>query len=205
MTAKEMIADLLRCFSPPPAAMQEKMERLADTIPETGRQDVIDKIIESKDASRKLSAKDIVEACVALGVSYRATHYLPVDDWVCDACGRAFKYHPSPSEDDKIDKYIYDFCPDCGLQPYYTKMAQEYNALGIATPWYADMVKRARRWGKGTQSHPVKTRMGGQWNVGGFFWNIDAARQERKEQKQIEINAKMATIDSAKRWDLQTS
>jgi len=203
MNAREMIADLLRCFSAPPPAMQEKMERLAESIPEEGRQDVIDKIVESKDASKKLSAKDIVEACVALGISYHAAHYTPTEDWTCDACGRKFKYHPSPSDDDKIDKYIYDFCPDCGMQPYYTKLSQEYNALGIATPWYHDMISRAQRWGKGTQSHPVKTWMGGAWNVGGFFWSIDNARKERKEQKNIEINARLAVIDGMKRWDLK--
>jgi hypothetical protein len=45
--------------------------------------------------------------------------------------------------------------------------------------------------------------MGGAWNVGGFFWSIDNARKERKEQKNIEINARLAVIDGMKRWDLK--
>lgn len=195
MTAKAMIADLMRCFSPPPQAMQEKMERLAESIPEDARQDVIDKIIESKDASKKLSAKDIVEACDNLGVSYKATHYLPAEDWICDGCGYQFKYHSAPTDDDKIDKGIYDFCPMCGLQPGMTILAQQYNSHGIKTPWYDRLIEKSKAWGPKVPRVTTKTSMGGQYPVGGIFWSRAEAERERKEAKRIAIDTQMASLD----------
>ena len=200
MTAREMIADLVRCFSPPPQAMQEKMDRLAESIPEDARQDVIDKIIESKDASKKLSAKDIVEACDNLGVSYKATHYLPAEDWTCDACGYQFKFHPAPDDDDKIDKCISDFGPMCGLQPGMTKIARQYNALGIATPWYDKLsADHASAFGPKIAPHKVK-RLDLTLSRGGVFWSRATAERERKESRRIAIDAQMASLDgNAKR------
>lgn len=202
MNAKQMIFDLLKCFSPPPQAMQDKMERLAESISEDARQDVIDKIVESKDASKKLSAKDIVEACQALGVAYHATHYLPAEDWICDGCGRKFKYHACPSDDDRVDKDIFDFCPDCGLQPYYTKLAQSYNELGIATPWYERILASCAMFGPNKPSQTIKI-MDLTLTRGGVFWSRIIADRERREEKKIAIDAKMASLDKAKRWDLQ--
>jgi hypothetical protein len=45
--------------------------------------------------------------------------------------------------------------------------------------------------------------MGGMWEIGGIFWNRNRAETERKDQKQLEIETKLANIDRAKRWDLQ--
>jgi hypothetical protein len=159
--------------------------------------------MEKEGPSTKLGTAHIVAACILLGIAYRKAHYIPAEDWTCDGCGHRFKYTPSPTDDDKIDKYMTDFCPECGLQPYYTTLAQRYNELGISTAWYGILVDSAHRWGHTTTPTVSKTRMGGQWSVGGIFWHRSAAESERREQKQIAIAAKMAELDRAKRWDLK--
>jgi len=37
--------------------------------------------------------------------------------------------------------------------------------------------------------------MGGKWHVGGLYWNIDHARAERKEQKQVEISSPSVNVE----------
>jgi hypothetical protein len=203
MTADGMILELTTCYIPASGKMIEKMKALAESIPDDARQDVIDAIMEKEGPSTKIGTSHIVAACILLGISYRKTHYIPATDWICDGCGTEFKYSASPDDDDKIDKYMTDFCPNCGLQPYYTMLAQQYNALGIHTPWYPKLLDESAKWGKNTVSTSVRTRMGGQWAVGGIFWHRVKAEAERREQKRIEVDAKMFDMDRAKRWDLK--
>jgi len=199
----DLVGELISTYKPPPQKMVARMESLARTIPDDAKEDVFNAILEELGANYMVGANNITDACKKLGVPFSETHYIPATDWTCDNCGRQFKYHPAPSDDDKIDKYIYDFCPDCGLKPYYTILAQEYNRLGIATPWYKDMLLAASLWGPRVERVERKTRMGGKWPTGGIYWSIDAARAERKEQKQVEINARMSEIDRSKRWDME--
>jgi len=199
----DLVGELISVYKPPSPNIISRMEITAKSIPEDAREDVFNAILEEQAPNFVVGVHSIVAACKKLGVPYRETHYIPTVDWTCDNCGRQFKYHPAPSDDDRIDKYIYDFCPDCGLKPYYTILAQDYNRLGIATPWYQKYLAEASQWGPRTKRVEKMTHMGGKWPIGGLYWSIDSARAERKEQKQIEINAKMAEIDRSKRWDIE--
>jgi hypothetical protein len=211
MTPKDMIAELLNCYVLPPAAVQSKMEQLAATIPENARKDVIDRILETEASSTKISIKHIIEACNTLGVSYKAAKYVPAINWICDACGREFLYHQAPTDDDKIDKQIYDFCPDCGMQPGWTILMQKYKAFGIATPWYdrllADCAKAYGPKVKAHVDHIGAAGMGMNLNRGGIFWSRLKAENERTdaeaEKKKIAIADKLSAID--KRWDIERS
>lgn len=206
MTAGAMIGDLLRCFVPPPDAVQKKLETLAESIAEDARQDVIDKILETETASVKISIKHVVDACRALGVSYRETRYLPAEHWVCDCCGREFMYHQAPSDDERIDKNIMDFCPDCGFQPGWTILAESYKALGQKVEWYQRMLAAYQgAYGPGVKSHIFRigsAARGVTMTRGGLFWARHDAEKERKESKRIAIEAKLSDIDRAKRWDI---
>lgn len=197
----DLVSELVTTFRAPSAKMVEKMDRIAKSIPEDARQDVYDAVLEELGANAQVGAKDIIAACRKIGAPYTEARYLPAQDWTCDACGRQFKYHPSPNDDDKIDKGIFDFCPDCGLQPYYTIIAQEYTLRGINTSWYNKLIEKAKRWGRETKPRQEKTVMGGQWMVGGPFWLQSKAEAERREDKRIRVDAKLAEIDRAKRWD----
>ena len=130
MTASEMVNELLACFVPPPAKMQDKMMKIAETIHADDRKSVMDRIIESEAASIKISVKNIAEACRALGVGFHEEHYTPAIDWQCDACGHEFKFHQCPSIQDKLDRNIHDACPMCGFQPGWTMTRDRYLKMG---------------------------------------------------------------------------
>lgn len=197
----DLVSELVSTFRAPSPKMVERMERIARSIPEDARESVYEAILEELGANAQVGTKDIIAACRKVGAPYSEAHYLPAEDWICDGCGRQFKFHPCPTDDDKIDKGIFDFCPDCGLQPHYTKLAQEYALRGIKTPWYNKLVEKAKKWGRDTEPKQEKTRMGGAWTVGGMFWYRSNAEKERREERRIKVDAKMAEIDRAKRWD----
>lgn len=206
MTSDAMVMQLVECFVSPPDAVITKLKRIAETIPEDARQDVIDKILETETSSVKISVKHIVEACRALGVSYRETRYLPAEDWICDCCGHEFKYHQSPSDDERIDKEIYDFCPMCGFQPGWSILAQAYKDRGQKVEWYDRLLEQYHEaYGPTVKSHQVRIgspSMGMSLNRGGIFWSRHKAEEERAKDRHEAINQRMAEIDKAKRWDI---
>jgi hypothetical protein len=204
MTGQEMVKEIVSCFVPPQHKMIEKMEYIADSIPESARKEIIDAITETEGPATKIGASHIVEACNRLGVSYHRSTYTPAEPWTCDACGFEFKYTLAPSDDDKIDKGLYDACPMCGMQPGWTQLANRYNALGIATPWLDRLINEcAISFGPKIEAHQVKK---GAMNLfrGGIYWARARAESERKEAKKIEIDAKMDALGKSKRWDLKT-
>jgi hypothetical protein len=201
MTAEGMITEIIQCFVPPPRPMIEKMKAFAEKIPDDCRQEVIDRILETEGPSSKVGVKQMAESCAALGVGFKRSQFVPAIDWCCDACGHRFKYAQSVSEDDKIDKYLYDFCPMCGFQPGWTHLREAYHLQGIATDWYDRLIEEhASSFGPKIKEHKVKK---GGLNLfrGGLFWNIDKARAERAEDKKIEVAAKLAMMDRAKKFE----
>jgi len=199
MTSVEMIAELLSCFPAPPERVQNKMRDLADTIQADARQDIVDKILETETASTKISIKHIIDACKALGVGYREAHYLPATDWVCDACGREFKYHPAPSDDERIDKDIHDVCPDCGFQPIWTIERSMYIDMNgwraSAEKIYQSHIQKAiQKYGRYDREYPDRQ---------GLYFTREKAIAERKEGAKKRIDDKIAELDRAKRWDIE--
>lgn len=203
MEAKEMILELLACFVAPPEKMQERMFAVAASINADDRKAVLDRIIETESSSIKISVKNIVEACRAMSVGFHEAKFIPAVPWQCAACGHEFKYTVSPSDDDRIDRFLYDACPMCGFQPGWTKLRDTYHGQGIATDWYDRQLAECRAsFGPRIAEHKVKK---GDMNLfrGGVFWKIDKARAERAEGKRMEIADEMAAIDRAKRYDLE--
>lgn len=194
MTGKAMIAELVQCYVPPPGAVQEKMIRLADTIPEDARQEVIDRILEEEGSSTKISITHIVDACRALGVGYKAAKYVPAIEWQCECCGTTFKYHAAPTDDDKIDKNIHDLCPRCGFQVIWSIEAEMYKINKKRPEWYYRLIERHT----GENRNPSEKA-----HNGTDFWSRHAAERERAKALEANAEEEIAEIDRAKRWDIE--
>jgi len=193
MTGRDMIAELVQCYVPPPGKVQEKMIQLADTIPESARKEVIDRILEEEGSSTKISITHIVEACRAIGVGYKAARYVPATDWICDSCGNKFKYHAAPTDDDKIDKGIHDLCPHCGFQVIWTIEARGYKTKDGFPEWYQRLIEK----------HSGENRnISKKANSGLEFWARHSAERERAKELEENAKDKIAEIDRAKRWDI---
>lgn len=202
MTAGDMISELVSCYVPPTKKMVEKMQQLAESIPENARQDVIDSIVEEEGPSTKIGTSHMVKACEKLGVSYHRSTFVPAEKWICDACGYEFRYTPAPTDDDKIDKSLFDLCPMCGMQVYWTLQYRRAKVAGHNTDWYDRALRDCADWGPRAPKKSVKI-----FNLtlgrGGVYWDRARAEAERREAKKVAIEAVYSEIDKAKRWDLK--
>ena len=196
MTAPEMVNELLACFVPPPAKMQDKMMSVASTIHEDDRKAVMDRIIESEAASIKISVKNIAEACRALGVGFHEEHYSPAIDWQCDACGHEFKFHQCPSISDKVEKNIHDACPMCGFQPGWTMTRDAYIRTGgqiskaYAEQYMDQMQKCTERHGPGGKGPSGELRTP-------YF--IRSKAEDEKENR-VDVQGIIDKLATDRRW-----
>jgi hypothetical protein len=199
MDANAMVNELLACFVPPPAKMQEKMMAIAGTIHEEDRKAVMDRIIETEASSIKVSVKNIAEACRALGVGFHEQKYTPAIDWQCDACGHEFKFHQSPTMQDKIEKNIHDTCPMCGFQPGWTMTRNAYAKMGNGTiskayaEQYMDQVQRC------TEKHGP----GGKGPNGELrtpYFSRHKAEEEAKGGNAVDVQAIIDKLATDRRW-----
>jgi hypothetical protein len=204
MTIDAMMDELLAYFSQGkyPEAVLRRMRTVIESIDEGERDTVLENLIETQKASFKVGVSDLVESCKALGVGFRAAKYVPAMDWTCISCGYTFKFTLSPSDDDKLDKNLHDVCPMCGFQPYWTILHDKYTEAGMACPWYDTLIKDSRAYGPRTEK-TVKRIFDLTITRGGVFWNKPMAESERREGRKMKIDARMAAIDRAKRWDLE--
>ena len=199
MTGQDLVAELIQCYIPPPPKMQERMAVLADTIPEESRQPVLDAILETVAASTKISESHIIEACNLLQVSYTKAHFTPALSWQCDCCMYNFRYTPAPSDDEKLDKSLFDVCPMCGFQPGWTILRDQYKAMGRPTLWYDRLMTNLKGgYGPGI---PKPQGTEGKQTRGGLFWERSKAEQERRDKLRMAVNDKIAKIDQAKHWE----
>lgn len=195
MKAQEFVSRLIEYF---PGKYQheriEQMTRFSGSICEDDLESVYKNILENREGAGTIGIVDIRKACVALGIGYTETHFIPTQDWACDCCGEQFKYHPCPTTDDKIDKNIFDVCPNCGLQVIWTLDAHRERARYGKAEWYDRLLESCRRWGRGTMTADVKC---GQLTIprGGVFWPRIKAEEERRSEKKKNGDAKVAVID----------
>lgn len=180
--------DLLETYKRPSEAMIRQIERVCSTIPERCHGDVYQAILEDVSANNVIGVKEIVAACEKIGAPHERSHYIPTETWICDACGHEFKYHPAPSDDDKIDKGIHDVCPQCGFQPCWTIQKRGYGASWSKTAqeiYQGNIDKALAKYGP---KNP--------------YFNWHRAERERAENKRLAVDEKIARLDNSKRWDL---
>jgi len=195
MKAHELVLKLTEYFSGKYNAERiDQMERFAKGINEEDLESVYRNILENREGAGTIGIVDIRKACIALGVGYTETHFIPTQDWTCDCCGEQFKYHPCPTTDDKIDKNVFDVCPNCGLQVIWTLDARRERARYGKAEWYDRLLESCRKWGRGTAPTDMKQ---GQLSItrGGVFWSRIKAEDERRAEKHEESAVKMTTID----------
>jgi hypothetical protein len=196
MTGTEMVNELLACFIPPPAKMQDKMTAIANTIHEDDRKAVMDRIIESESSSIKISVKNIAEACRTLCVGFHEEKYTPAIAWQCDACGHEFRYHKCPSLSDKIDKNIHDACPMCGFQPGWTMTRDAYIRMGgnISKDYaeqYMDQMQKC------TETHgPGGRGPTGELRIPYFI----PSKADDEKKNRIDIQAIIDKLATDRRW-----
>lgn len=185
----DLVAELLSVYRKPPDKTIPRLQRLADTIPADAREDVFNCILESLKSTHPIDYCDITDACKKIGVPFSEAHYIPAETWTCDACGKEFKYHPAPSDDDKIDKNIHDVCPQCGFQPCWTivKRMSGKSWSATAEDIYQKHIAQA------IEKHGPKNP----------YFNWHKAERERAEDKRVAAQLIVDNLDKAKRWDLK--
>jgi len=188
----DLCAELLATYKKPPEKMIQQLERICNTIPERCREDVYNAVLEDVGAYAAISVKDLIEACNKIGVPYTKAHYVPAEDWQCDACGFEFKYNPAPSDDDKIDKNIHDLCPRCGFQVIWTLDARRCREMKISVEWYDRLI---------TAHQGEDRNVSKQAHQGPEFWSRHAAERERAKDRRENVEYKIREIDRARRWD----
>lgn len=180
------------------------MRAFSATISEDSLSSVYDSITEDRDSSGTVGIVDIKKACTAIGVGYRAAHFIPTESWQCDACGYEFRYHPCPSDDDKIDRNIHDVCPMCGFQVGWSKLSAMTRAHKMPEHWYDKLIAEySGAFGPKIAAHVAKK---GALTLqrGGLYWARSAAENERTDAKKINVEAKIVEIDRAKKFEKTT-
>ena len=107
------------------------------------------------------------------------TPYMKIENWKCDICNLSFSYHQYPTDEDMLNRGIFDRCPRCGLQVYVTKQAEyETKRTGKIPEWYEKYVEQhITFW---------ETTLGGKW-----FYNKkdELAAMERLKKQSLEIQS----------------
>lgn len=198
MTPSEMVTRLMGYYKTNYSPERiDQLNRFCANISLDGIEIVFNRIIENRDGSSAIGVSDIKEACLAAGVGFSVTHFIDAQQVTCDACGHEFKYAPCTSDDDKIDKGIFDVCPMCGFQPAWTLCRNDYIKQGQSEPeWYTRLIEQCSgNWGPGKEK--------------GVFLSTTKMAQERKDEKKRIDDAKkkiysdkMLALVQDKRYDL---
>lgn len=177
----------------------EQLKFFCAKISQSGIEDVFNHIIENRQKDGAISVADIKESAIAVGVPFTITRYVEVQDWTCDCCGHEYKYAPVPTDDDKIDKAIFDYCPICGFQAGWTITRNEVLLNGRESPeWYARYLDVFRN---GSATHELFNK------EHPFFNRIKAERDRRDENRRINDQKMLAMaqvnqLAESKRYDL---
>jgi hypothetical protein len=178
------------------ARITEFLERIDGSAIEA----IFDRLIEDCSPRFSIGVKEIVDACNVLGIGYRRTHYVPARDWECHCCGHTFKYAQAVTEDDKIDKGIYDYCPKCGAQPGWKMLEDGYRSMGLNTDWYDRQMMICAGYGPDKDKVKVRIATGMSWLRGGVFWDRSEAEEERRQNKTVNIASRLSQLDREKKW-----
>jgi hypothetical protein len=117
-------------------------KRLANIPPET-RGKVIDWLLENRPRNFGLDLMAIDEAVTH--VRGYETAYVPAKKVTCECCGLEYQYREQSSDEDKLNRSIFERCPRCMYRAANTIRAQEYRARnGKEEPGYADSLKKYR-------------------------------------------------------------
>lgn len=143
MEALDDVNEMLAYYnkSKPDIALSKKAYAILGRFPKEARAKAIDWLYEHKERKFGVDVISFREALRETGTS--VSEYVPAEDWTCDACGLTFKFFDQPTEEDKLEKGIFDFCPRCGFQPCWTREVEAHrksNGLpfGWEPEWYTE-------------------------------------------------------------------
>lgn len=109
-----------------------QLERVIDSIGESSRDTVLNYLYEHNEATHVLSVKNIVEACIGLGVAYKQVKIQGcVEEVECAACGMKYRWRQWASDEDSYNSGIFCKCPRCGWAHQDTLVYEQYKAMGF--------------------------------------------------------------------------
>ena len=202
MNAEQFIAKLMGYYkgSYSPERI-EQLKRFSRGISEKALEDVYNSIIENREKDGAIAVVDLKKACQEQGAAFTETKYVPTEDWTCEACGNEFKYHPCPSDDDKIDKGIFDVCPNCGYQVAWSITADAYKKIGYKIEWDERLKAECpANHGRNVSIHKVK-KGPLEYETGGIYWSRALAERERRDESRRNAESAISMIDRAKRFE----
>jgi hypothetical protein len=125
-------------------------KRLANIPPET-RTRVIDWLMENHPRNFGLDLMAINEAVTQ--IRGYTTPYVPAQKVTCGCCGLGYQYKLSATDDDKLNRGIFDRCPRCGHKHEDTLAAEQYaqKAGGYSDLYKAELKARLENWLAGGQ------------------------------------------------------
>ena len=113
-----------------------ELDRFCEGIADRDREAVYEAITDTRSMNTPISKADVREACVRVGIPYKATQYLADMRVTCDCCGEQFKYNPAPSDDQELNFGVHARCPNCGFQYAWTTQASATREFGKEVDWY---------------------------------------------------------------------
>lgn len=162
-------------------AVTDKMLSILSRLQDDQRETVYERMVEDNSPRFRVGVKEIIEACRALGIGYKKSFYTPTQEWTCEACGAVFTYVMVTSDEEKVEKHLFDKCPRCDFQPCWTIAARMYG--NMEAPSYKRLLAERRHW---VSEHPEP------------YFDRGLVEEEIREMRQIDVKRKIANIVAEK-------
>jgi hypothetical protein len=122
--------------------LRESIDTFIRSIAEPDLDKLLD-ILKERNEAKKISIKQIIEACRIGSISFHEPLEFKPESRTCDCCGHNFKYIPMATDEDKIDRDVHDRCPVCGFFVSWTLSRSgyiKYDGYYYAEEWYKSMI-----------------------------------------------------------------
>jgi hypothetical protein len=148
------------------------LDRFIGDIDQADHERVFEWIIENRALQSAVGVADIKQACVALGVGFRAVQAVRPVPIECGACETVYKFLHAVSVTDQLEHGIHARCPKCGLPGSDQQTAEIYTERngGEEPAWWVRVKDTYRGYVKDDR-----------W--GGGFWNPVKARAEERDYR----------------------
>lgn len=146
----------------------EALDSFVSGIPSEYHPKIREYIIENRQLQSAIGVSDIKQACLAIGVPFRAAAIHAPKHLDCVCCGRGYKFLPAVNEYQQLEEGIHCRCPDCGFpgsdQLYLERTAEVTQERPPALDRYI------AHFSKMTESVYNNGR-------GGAYWNAHSERE----------------------------